>query len=1012
MKQKFDNFLFFAGLALVLYLIVNVVHLIWYIADPEGFWGFAYFTELLRVGFLVIVILLFALFLIFVLFGMLISSFKNGFKKEDFFKLLGMLVCVLILPFVNYLFANGISLYITKQLADKYEHLERTEDYISQGEILKACQYAEQAFKKEINRTRVPSFFFLSRLYSNTSFDKAQRLTTRYGAFISYAHCLKNSGSSGEAEELYKEAIILSNSDLLQEQKASFLSFPLLALAELNLQKGEYYKAEEYFEELEDVHEGLAADDIIYQIQGRMLFSDRALRVGDFSKSARINMEILKLYEDSGLNTDSRYYLGLLLVAAITEMHMNRFGSVQDLLIRGQSIADDKKDTPLYSNFLIVKGNFLTWAAENDYDASVLIQRSWWDNIRTVFEEKKTLKLQLLQEAEKSYSTALDVVIDKAGKDSYQYISVLRQLGNFYYQLGDNEKAGELLGEAQTILNPVRSENKDLYNDVMLSSLASRKAIEEELLNEIENQIFDQVTSNYIFLTEEEKESFVSKTEKRISFLNSYYVRENGPESARRLYNNILATKQLALNSNQHLRRYISGAPKNIQAEYHQLLKNKEEILYTTNEEKLTSLGSEITKQERVLKSKLVTMNSFSSFEPRGVTWEQVRDNLEPTEVAIEIINLPLKLSREEGEEVNYFALLLKKESEYPKLIHLFREKDLEDFMNKEGNVQERMDVMYGSQKIELLDIIWQPLSHELEDSSNIYLSVSGLLHMVSFPALMLDQPFEMHLLGSTRDLITPNPAERQEKMNRIALFGDVAFGSINESDVRSFSSVDNQIKKGLESGLFNDLQYTRQEVDTIEKIFNSANGMVSKWIGKKASEKMFRDLNKDNYNIIHLATHGFYFKKNSPGFSSTLAVLNHNFLEDNSMFRSGILLSRDDVHGAGKNNDGILTAFELSKMDFSGVDLMVLSACETARGDISGGEGVFGLQRALKLAGVKDQIVSLWQVPDKETSILFKIFYQNLIAGNSPYKSLNIAQREMARKYSPFYWAGFVLLE
>src|SRR5690606_30490824 len=124
---------------------------------------------------------------------------------------------------------------------------------------------------------------------------------------------------------------------------------------------------------------------------------------------------------------------------------------------------------------------------------------------------------------------------DKAGKDSYQYISVIRQLGNFYYQIGDIEKAGELIGEAQIILNPVRNENKDLYNDVLLSSLASRKTIDEELLNEIENQIFDQVASNYIFLTEEEKESFVSKTEKRIIFLNSYYVSENSPESARRL---------------------------------------------------------------------------------------------------------------------------------------------------------------------------------------------------------------------------------------------------------------------------------------------------------------------------------------------------------------------------------------------------------------------------------------------------------------------------------------------
>jgi CHAT domain-containing protein len=129
-------------------------------------------------------------------------------------------------------------------------------------------------------------------------------------------------------------------------------------------------------------------------------------------------------------------------------------------------------------------------------------------------------------------------------------------------------------------------------------------------------------------------------------------------------------------------------------------------------------------------------------------------------------------------------------------------------------------------------------------------------------------------------------------------------------------------------------------------------------------------------------------------------------------MNRSGILLSQNLKNDLSYANDGIVTAKELSSMDLSNVDLMVLSACDTGKGDYKGSEGIFGLQRALELSGVKKQIVSLWKVPDKETSELFTLFYKNYIEGNSIYHSLKQAQISMSEKYEPYYWASFILLE
>jgi CHAT domain-containing protein len=92
----------------------------------------------------------------------------------------------------------------------------------------------------------------------------------------------------------------------------------------------------------------------------------------------------------------------------------------------------------------------------------------------------------------------------------------------------------------------------------------------------------------------------------------------------------------------------------------------------------------------------------------------------------------------------------------------------------------------------------------------------------------------------------------------------------------------------------------------------------------------------------------------------------------------------------------------------------VILSACETGLGEIRGNEGVYGLQRAFKIAGVQSMIMSLWQVPDKQTAELMELFYENwLVKGMSIRTSLQTAQKTLRdKKLEPYYWAGFILLE
>jgi len=131
---------------------------------------------------------------------------------------------------------------------------------------------------------------------------------------------------------------------------------------------------------------------------------------------------------------------------------------------------------------------------------------------------------------------------------------------------------------------------------------------------------------------------------------------------------------------------------------------------------------------------------------------------------------------------------------------------------------------------------------------------------------------------------------------------------------------------------------------------------------------------------------------------------------------RSGIVLANaNDVwhrDPLAEGEDGILTAAEVALLDLRNTKLVVLSACETGLGDIKGSEGVYGLQRAFKMAGVKHIIMSLWKVPDKETAEFMTLFYKNLIKLKDIPVAFQNTQKVMRVKYDPYYWGAFVLIE
>lgn len=995
-KKKITNTFYIVILLLVLYLIANYLYFIWYVANPEGFWGFNYFWELTVIGILVLVVLAFAIFLIL---GILNAIYKFIIGKgnlKDALKLLGILIVILFITGLNYLSVNGFSLFLSKKLSDKYSYLKKTEEYLNEGNQVAAFDYAKASYTKETCRNEISDYLFLAKLYSKSDFDKKQKLIDKYSALISYAQCLKSDpGFVLKSESLFIAGLELIKSDLVKEERNNLAIFPTLSLAEINLEKGNFIKAENYFNTLYDLNKNSGQEDVQYIINSNMLFADQALRVGDITKAMKLQLDNLDLYEKTDLSKTSSNYLSLLLLATTSELYFQNFEKASDLLLKSIPIAEKKEKKDVYSLYLLIKAGYCYSSALNNRGNEAVLDKNWWEKVKGFFSEKPNLNNELFKEAENCYTELVQITKEKLGSNSPEYVNSLNQLAAFYSSTGNLDLAQKNYKEALSIFKPNRDTNPDLYYSLLMNAecVGLNKKVNQSTLEEVEKYYYQKLVDHYIFLNEDEKVSFTLNTERKFDIINSIYINQGNEKAGASLYNNTLALKNIALYSNQNIRDYLNIANLSLKKNYQILLEEKEKLLYSKS--KSEEIKFNLNKKQRDLIAQITSDPNYHFIDPTAIKWEDIKNSLDENEIAIEIINVPInKIGKNDR---GYFALLTKKNFNVPEVIPLFLESELSNILNKKGNTKERINSIYQQNKEILSNLIWKKIENKTSSNDKIYLSISGLLHTISFPALLNEKKVDVTYLGSTKEVIEIKKGT--SKNSNIALFGNINYGE-NKNGKNSKS----QNRIGINKPNYTLLPYSKNEVNGIKSVFEaSAEKKVSVFSQKIASEENFRKLSGHKFDIIHIATHGFY-----NAFGNVFSLTN-----DNVLLNSGLIFTNANHISENSKNDGILNSFEISQMDFSKVDLIVLSACETGLGSIKGNEGVFGLQRAFKLAGAKSMIVSLWQVPDKSTSELMIHFYDFYLNGSSKKEALKKSQELIKKKFSnPYYWAGFVLLE
>lgn len=394
------------------------------------------------------------------------------------------------------------------------------------------------------------------------------------------------------------------------------------------------------------------------------------------------------------------------------------------------------------------------------------------------------------------------------------------------------------------------------------------------------------------------------------------------------------------------------------------------------------------------------------------LTWEDVKNTLSPNDIVVEFIEYSSYLDNKS----HIAALVLRHDWKAPKIIDLFP-------------VSKIPTNPYIDKTFSLM--CWDKLLPFFKNVQDIYFSPAGELYGINIESLpsprnegLLSDYYNIYRLSSSRELAkikNNNPINN----GYAAIYGGINYNASRDALVTETTNLANgkpadRCPDDLLSeirGVKKRISYlpgTKTETDSIQYILEmTGTDLIPQlYSGDSATEASFKSYSGKNLQLAHIATHGFYIN-GKPSATDEESLV---------MSRSGLLFSGAEKTLSAKDRlpdnmeDGILTAGEISALDLRNLRLVVLSACQSALGEIRG-DGVFGLQRGFKKAGAGSILMSLWKVDDEATCMLMTEFYKCLSAGISKYDALEKAKRSI-RSVSekgwddPRYWGAFILLD
>ncbi len=671
----------------------------------------------------------------------------------------------------------------------------------------------------------------------------------------------------------------------------------------------------------------------------------------------------------------------------------------------------------------------------DDLEADILQEKA-----AICIEEKKFA--QAITFCKKSLQIA-DTLPEKPGF----YDPTLLNLGALYQQTGRYAPADSIYRKE---INYLCSKNitASYYMQQALMALCKNLLFQNknkeaaDSLVKVGNLALDVLTENFAGMPESDQMQYNAAFDDIFDMLYSLLAKEkNMPKGIETLAFALqLARKNMVLTSQTGLLNRLRSAKDTVLANlYEDWLNNKQMLakqFSLPNADRNLNTDSLQTISE-ALERRVSARGFAAGFAPRSDI-ENKFSHQDKHTANIEFVRYN-KASKSFGtENASYGAFIIRGGDTIPAFVALCSEAALLGLMKDEkgqlvgaDQLTKKIYSPSSTQAAELFNLIWQPIEKYLGGATIVNYSPAGLLNNIAFNALYngkgwLANTYTMHCFASVAGMGTITEAPPTE----INLWGNIDYDSCNYTVDTAMANVGGGnnasafnapgIKPGgqLKSITKKRLPvFTTDELTPLKKLFAENKVSYSSYENALATEENFKGHASAINGVLHISTHGFYTpynKKDSNGRLPSSFMASNN----NPLFRCGLAFAGVNYYwmkGAPKKNhdDGILTGYEVSQLDLHNVQLVVLSACETGLGDITATEGNLGLQRAFKLAGVKNMLVSLWQVPAKETGELLANFYSYWLAGGTPAQALRQAETDLQKlHYPPYYWAGFVLVE
>jgi len=849
---------------------------------------------------------------------------------------------------------------------------------------------------------------------------------------VSYINCLNNLASLyqqtsryTEAEPLYLKAISICKSSL--KEQSPFHATLLNNLASFYQDTDRYAEAELSYQKAMNIRKKILGEDHLDYATSLNNLALLYLSLGRYIEAEPLYKQAMNIYKRKEGEEYPEY--------------ANLLNNLADLYCK---MGDYEEAEPLFLQSLIIKRK--TTGEEHPDYASTL------NNLAHLY-----AKIDQKAQAENLYLLAMDIRKKKLGEDHPDYATSLNDLAGLYADAGRYKEAEILYVNAINIRTKLMYEKPSDYvgslnNLALFYYQIGRYAEADSLYSQALKITQKNIIKIFSFFSEKEQEQFLQTLFSDFMVYKSFgIIRSVVSDLA---YETVLFEKGLLLENSRRMGEIIwaTGDTSLINI-YNQFLVTKKFIAdqYSKSIDKRASNLEDFEKKGNELEKKLVT--KASQLKRPGcddygtaiqLNWKDVQRNINPREAAIEFSDFEFVNNRW-TDSIFYCAYIIKQGDSSPQQVFLFEQRQLDSLLQKIDYSTCGMDKECVANKInsfhdwdgngkKLYELVWSKIEPYLKGVNTVYLSPSGKLHKINFSAIptsqqsVLSDRYRLVQLNSTRSIALPSfkPVFVNDT-NSLALFGGIQYDTDTtalKNAVAAYHEVKDADKPWLYAsrGFFTDTahrgmrwQYlpgTKKEVEGIMPLYPRAK----QFIGLNATEEAVKTLQgKQKADVLHLATHGFFFKEEYT--KDKEGKINAFRSSNDPLIRSGLMLAGGNlkwngVELPGYMEDGILTAKEVAAMNLYGTKLVVLSACETGLGDIKGSEGVYGLQRAFKAAGAQYLLMSLWTVPDMATAEFMKRFYGTLKEGKDIETAFIQTQQHMRQQYNdPFYWAGFVLV-